>query len=292
MKSIKFYVIIAALAFSMASCVESSDKYKAAIAERDSLALEKQALDSNYSRTLTILDDIEKGFSEISYSQSQMRVNLDGSEGKTTSKRELIAAQMADIKETIEINKAKIEELKALASKEGKVNKILSATIQRLQTEMDNKNIQIKNLQEELEMKNIKITELSTTVNDQSKNIAEQKSLLEQQKSSLQAQDADLNSAWYCVATYTKLKEAKIITNTGLFKSKKVLKNEFDESVFTKIDLRTILSIATGSKSVKIISSHPQSSYKLVTGADKKITIEISSPSKFWSVTKYLVVQI
>ncbi len=285
MKTIKFYATITAFAFLTASCVENSEKYKTAVAQRDSIAIEKQALDSNYNKTLSILDDIETGFSEISYSQSQMRVNLKGAEGKTTNKKELIAAQMSSIKETIEKNKAKIAELRQLVSKNLKANNKLVETIKRLQSEMDAKVVEIQTLQTELEQKNIKIEELNTTVNNQNANIADQKSQLEQQT-------INMNTVWYCVATAKKLKEEKIISTSGLFQSKKVLDNELDKNLFTQVDLRNVTSIPTGSKSVKLISSHPQSSYTLVTGDDKKITIEITNSAKFWSISKYLVVQI
>ncbi|HEY6914374.1 MAG TPA: hypothetical protein VI413_06840 [Paludibacter sp.] len=291
MKTIKFYVVIAALAFLTASCVENSEKYKAAIASRDSLAFEKQASDSNYIRTLTILNDIETGFSEITQNEKQMKINLKGVEG-TTNKKELIAAQMNAIKESMEQNKAKIAELQKLAAKKGKANSMLASTIKRLQTELEEKTVQIQSLQAELEQKNIKITELTTTVNDQSKNIAEQQSAMEQQKSTIKGQDTDLNTVWYCIATAKKLKEEKIVSTAGLFQSKKVLDNEFDKDAFTQVDLRNVSSIPTNSKKVKILSLHPKNSYNLVTGADKYITIEITNPSKFWSISKYLVVQI
>lgn len=292
MKTIKFYVVITALAFSASSCVEKSEKYKAVIAQRDSIAVEKQALDSNYNRTLVILNDVENGFSEISHSQSEMRVNLNGTEGKTTNKRELIAAQMNAIKQNIEKNKAKIEELKRIASKQGKANTMLTETIKRLQAEMDAKNVQIQSLQAELNQKNIKIDELNTTVTAQTKNIADQQSVMEQQKSTIKVQDTNMNIVWYCIANSKKLKEANIISSGGLFQAKKVMKTEFDNSSFTQVDLRNVTTIPTNSKKIKIMSSHPQSSYQLVPGTDKNITIEILNPSKFWSVSKYLVVQI
>ncbi|HET7732818.1 MAG TPA: hypothetical protein VFK73_03190, partial [Paludibacter sp.] len=282
MKTIKFYVVIATLAFLTASCVENSEKYKAAIASRDSLAFEKQASDSNYIRTLTILNDIETGFSEITQNENQMKINLKGVEG-TTNKKELIAAQMNAIKESMEQNKAKIAELQKLAAKKGKANSMLASTIKRLQTELEEKTVQIQSLQAELEQKNIKITELTTTVNDQSKNIAEQQTAMEQQKSTIKGQDTDLNTVWYCVATAKKLKEEKIVSTAGLFQSKKVLDNEFDKDAFTQVDLRNVSSIPTNSKRVKILSLHPKNSYNLVTGTDKNITIEITNPSKFWS---------
>lgn len=290
MKTIKFYVIITALAFLTASCVENSSKYKAAVAQRDSLSQVNQALDSNYNRTLVILNDIETGFSDINQSEKEMKVNLKGVEG--SDKRKLIAAQMTAIKENIQQNKAKIEELRKLASKRGKANNMLTETIKRLQAEMDAKTAQIQTLQTELDQKNIKITELSTTVDTQTKSITEQQAAIEQQKSTLKAQDTNMNTVWYCVATSKKLKDAKIISGGGLFQAKKVMASDFDLQNFTQIDLRNVSSIPTNSNKAKILSLHPQSSYKLVTGADKKITIEISNPSKFWSVSKYLVVQI
>ncbi|MDP4238909.1 MAG: hypothetical protein Q8904_05485 [Bacteroidota bacterium] len=292
MKAIKFYATITALVLITASCVENSGKYKAIVAQRDSLEQVKQGLDSNYNRTLTILNDIEAGFSEINQNETQMRVNLKGVEGSKTNKRELIAAQMKAIKESMEQNKAKIEELRHLAAKKGKANSKLAETIKRLQGELDAKSVQIQSLQTELDQKNIKISELSTTVTEQSKNIAEQQNVVEQQKTTIKGQETDINTVWYCVASSKQLKEAKIVSNTGLFQSKKVMAEDFDKKAFIQADLRNISSIPTNSKKAKIITLHPQNSYKLVTGADKKITIEITNPSKFWGVSKYLVVEI
>jgi len=292
MKTIKFYAIIAALALITTSCVENSGKYKSIVAQRDSLELEKQALDSSYSQTIALLNDIETGFAEISQTESQMKVNLKGVEGGKSDKRALIGAQMKAIKVGIEKNKAKIAELQKLASKEGKANSMLANTIKRLQSEMDEKGVQIQSLQAELDQKNIKINELTTTVDVQSKNITEQQNMMEQQKSTIKSQDTDMNTVWYCVASSKKLKEAKIISTSGLFQSKKVLGNEFDNTAFTQADLRSLSSISTNSKKIKILSLHPKTSYNLVTGADNNITIEITNPSRFWSVSKYLVVQL
>ncbi|MTK53925.1 hypothetical protein [Paludibacter sp.] len=291
MRTIRFYVIITVLAFVAVSCVENSSKYKAAIAQRDSLALQKQIMDSSYNQTLTLLNDIETGFSEINQTESNMKLNLKGVEG-STNKRAQIAAQMKAIKETMEKNKAKIAELQRLVGKNSKATAQLQETIKRLQTEVDTKTAQLQSLQAELEQKNIKITELTTTVTEQGKNIAEQSSTIEQQKTTIKTQDVDLHTVWYVVATSKQLKDNKIVTGGGLFKSKKLSASDFDQKNFTQADLRSLSSIPTNSKSVKILSLHPADSYKLVTGADKKITIEITNPSKFWSASKYLVVQI
>lgn len=299
MKTFKFYAIIATLLFTAVSCVENSGKYKALLAERDSVVMEKQSLDSNYNQTLVLLNDIESGFTEINQNEKEMKFNLQGVEGPKVNRREMIAAQMTAIKQGIEQNKAKIAELQQLASKSGKANAMLTQTIKRLETQMAEKTQQISALQAELEQKNIKITELSTTVTEQSKNIAEQsksiaeqQKVMEQQESTIKQQDTGLNTVWYCIASSKKLKEAKVITDAGLFQSRKIMTGEFDKSIFTQVDLRSVTSIPTNSKKAKILSQHPKNSYNLVTGTDKNVTIEITNPSGFWSVSKYLIVQI
>ncbi len=292
MKTIKFYAFIAVLAFAMTSCVENSNKYKAAVAQRDSLALLKQSADSGYNQSLVLLNDIEAGFAAINQNEKEMKVNLKGVENNTTNKREIIAAQMTAIKEGIEKNKAKIAELRNLASKRGKANIKLTETVKRLQAEMDEKIVQIQFFQTELAKKNIVITELNTTVNNQQKDIAVQQNVMDQQKSKIKGQDIDMNTVWYCVATSKQLREAKIVSNGGLFQSKKLLDNDFDKKAFIQVDLRSISSIVTNSRTMKILSSHPQSSYTLIMDADKKISIKITDSPAFWSVSKYLVVQI
>jgi len=292
MKTIKFYAIIALFLFTTASCVENSSKYKKIVAQRDSVEQAKQVLDSSYNQTLGILNDIEAGFAQINENEGQLKINLKGVEGSKANKRELIAAQMTAIKNSMDQNQVKIAELRKLVDKKGKTNSKLAETIKRLQAELDEKGVQIQSLQAELEQKNIKINELNTTVDVQQKNIAEQQNVLEQQKSTIKGQDTDLNTVWYCVATSKKLKDAKIISNTGLFQKKKVMNTEFDKAAFTQVDLRNISSIETKSKKIKIITSHPQNSYKLVMDDANEITIDITNPSSFWSVSRYLVVQI
>ena len=284
MKTIKFYVIISSLLFITASCIENSDKYKAVVAQRDSLNSENKALDSNYNKIFDILNDVEAGFLEITESQIEMRDNLNTSEGQSMDKKQRIAAQMKSIKDNFERNKSKIAELQRLFSKNKQTNNLLTETIKRLQNESTEKDKQIQSLKTELEKRNIKIGDFNTKVKDQSLNIAELQSAMEQQKTTF-------NTVWFCVATYKELKAAMIITNTGLFRSKKVMAVDFDNKTFTQADLRTISSITTDSKRIRFITSHPQSSYNLVTDDDKKIIIEITDPSKFWSISKYLVVR-
>ena len=199
---------------------------------------------------------------------------------------------MLEIKNNIEQNKVKLAILRNMAAKNGKAKTMLQQTIKRLDGEMSEKKGQIQSLQTELNLKKIQIDILNTTVSEQYKNISDKQNLMDKQNTIIKGQETDLNTVWYCVASTKKLKEAKIISTSGIFQTKKMLAAEFDKKDFIQVDMRSINSIPTNSHKLKIISAHPKNSYKLVTGINKNISIEISNPTKFWSVSKYLVVQI
>ena len=82
-----------------------------------------------------------------------------------------------------------------------------------------------------------------------------------------------------------------ILSGNGLFKSKTVMDKDFNNQMFKQDDMRDLTVINLDSKNPKLLSSHPQGSYTLNQSDDKTVVLEIVEPSKFWSVTKYLVIQ-
>ena len=63
--------------------------------------------------------------------------------------------------------------------------------------------------------------------------------------------------------------------------------------VFTvfEIFLRNINEIVLGTKKAKVLTTHPEDSYTVVEGGDGMLTLKILDSTKFWSVTRYLVVR-
>ena len=71
-----------------------------------------------------------------------------------------------------------------------------------------------------------------------------------------------------------------------------MLPQSFNRSYLTEVDIRKLHSIPLGSKSAKILTNHPASSYTLEKDADKKYTLQITDPASFWSISRYLVIQV
>ena len=291
MKAFKLITVITVLLFTTVSCVENSDKYKAILAQRDSLQMQAQTIEAGYKETIGILNDVEAGFASMREIEGNMMLDIKSVEGNNNNKKQQIAIQLNQLKEILAQNKKRIEQLQRQSTQKGKESTTLALTIKRMQTELDEKTAYITSLQDELAKKNIKIEELVTTVDSLNTDITVLNQVSEKQQHTIKNQDINMNTVWYSVASYEVLKNAKVISTNGLFRPRTVLDKDFDRSVFIQTDLRNMSSVTTGSKRIKILSSHPQDSYNLVKDENKIITIEIINPGKFWSVSRFLVVQ-
>ena len=59
-----------------------------------------------------------------------------------------------------------------------------------------------------------------------------------------------------------------------------------------KIDIRTDKEIKLYSKRAELLTTHPAGSYELVKDAKGQLTLKITNPTEFWSVSRYLVIQV
>jgi hemin uptake protein HemP len=162
-----------------------------------------------------------------------------------------------------------------------------------LQAELAAKAQRIEELQAELAAKNIRIQELDDAVTglkvDKETLTAEN----EAKAKTVSEQDKSINAAWFVFGTKKELKDQKILTDTGLFKKGKVLKDgDINKDYFTQIDIRTTKEIKLYSKNADLLTTHPASSYTLEKDDKGQLILNISNPKDFWSVSKYLVIQV
>ncbi len=140
-KLINSISILLAAAALLTSCknVEESDQYKQLQSRVDSLARANKQLAANYNETLDMLNEIESGFNEISAAESKLiALNLEN-QGDTVSRKDIMLNQVDKIKDKITEQQNKINNLQDQLSKSNAKNKTLTATITRMQKELDEK---------------------------------------------------------------------------------------------------------------------------------------------------------
>ena len=269
---------------ALASCNEGTKKAEnAARAERDSLNQVIAQKDDEINDMMTTLIDIEDGFREIT--DAQNRVTL-AKQGEGTSSKQRIAENFQYIQSMMQQNKDLIAKLQRQVRESSVKGDKLKKVIASLQEQMEKKDQQIVEMKEQLELKNIHIGELKYTINSMREDAQAMQDENEAQAKTINAQDKQLNTAWYACGTEKELKNQQILVKG------KVLQGNFNKDYFTKIDIRVDNTIKLYSKSAKLLTAHPSSSYTLQPDANKQLTLRITDPQAFWSTSKYLVVQV
>ena len=276
--------IFAMCAIALASCNEGAKKAEAqARAERDSLNQVIAQKDDEINDMMTTLIDIEEGFREIT--EAQNRVTLARS-GEGTNTKQRIAENFQFIQSMMQQNKDLINKLKQQVRESSIKGDKLKKVIANLTEQMETKDKQITELVEQLELKNIHIGELKFAINSLKEDAQSLQDENEAQSKTINAQDKQLNTAWFAFGTKDELKKQKILDGG------KVLQGSFNKEYFTKIDIRVDKEIKLYSKSAKLLTTHPTSAYTLQQDANKQYVLRITDPQAFWSTSKYLVVQV
>jgi chromosome segregation ATPase len=191
---------------------------------------------------------------------------------------------MQFIAETMKQNRELIDKLRnQLRQSSVKVDQ-LRRTLDNLTLQMEEKNSQIQQLRASLEAKDVEIGELTEQVQDLTTSVTHLEEETAQKTQTISSQEKQLNTAWFVYGTKSELKKQHIIENG------KVLQSNFNRDYFTKIDIRVDNEIRLYSRSAKLLTAHPSSSYTLTQDANKQYILRITNPQLFWATSKYLVV--
>ena len=280
----KLLFMACAAAFFFASCNNGKNPSdQANVNQSDSLNGIIAQKDSEINDLMGTLNDIEEGFQQISEAENRVSLikNGEGANKKQQLKEDVrfIANRMKQNRELV----AKLEKQLANGTIQGDQ---LKKTIQNLQKQLEEKDKQLQALRAELDSKDIHIAELDETINNLHTKSNRLTSVNRQQSETINTQDKQINTAWYVFGTKKELKDQHIIEGG------KVMTGNFNKNYFTKVDIRDISEIKLMSKSAKVLTTHPSSTYTLVRDANKQYTLRITNPQIFWSTSKYLVVQV
>ena len=191
---------------------------------------------------------------------------------------------MQFIQQTMQQNRELINKLKTQLRESSLNGEQLKKTIENLVAQMEEKDKQLQQLRAELDAKDIHITELDEKIANLNTNVNQLTSDNASKSETISQQDKQLNTAWFVFGTKKELKEQQILVKD------KVLQGNFNKNYFTKVDIRVDKEIKLYSRSAKMLTSHPASSYTLQRDANKQYVLRITNPQQFWSTSKYLVV--
>ncbi|NDP21780.1 MAG: hypothetical protein GZ091_11975 [Paludibacter sp.] len=274
----------------LTSCGKQSSDYKELKAQNDSLLNEKLKLQEEVDGYFTSMNEIEENIEKIKSAENILSSQPAGKE-LSDDVRLKINEDMAYLSEMIKTNNEELERLKSRLKKSGFKSTELERTILRLTNSLKEESTKVVALHAELAQRDSLIAQLGSTVNDLGKNVEVLTTDVKAKETTIKEQDDAIHTAWYVFGTRKELKEQKIITSDGLFAGQKVLQRDFNKNYFVRIDARNTKSIALFSTKAKILTNHPKPSYTLEK-ENGNFVLLIVNPSDFWSISKYLVIEV
>lgn len=279
MKKLLMMACLAALVLT--GCKDGKTTAGIGAAQNDSLNSIIAQKDSELNDLMGTINEIEDGLNQINEAENRVTLLKNG-EG--ASKKQKLKEDVQFIATRMKQNKELIAKLQKQMANSSIKSEQLQKTIDLLNKKLEAKEKEMQALREELDKQDIHIMELDETINNlntKSNRLASESS---KKSEVINAQDKQINTAWYVFGTKKELK------NQHILEGSKVMTGNFNKNYFTKIDIRDLSEIKLYSKNVKVLTTHPSSTYTLVRDANKQYTLRITNPQIFWSTSKYLVV--
>ena len=178
--------------------------------------------------------------------------------------------------------KAEIDSLTADSISDKGAIANLNKVLEFLSAQLEEKSANIAKFEEAVKKKDAKIAELSGTVN-----------VLTVESDNLKAKNNEqeklLNQVYYIVGTKTELKNLGLLSGNMLGKKRANYSN-INNSEFHEVDARSFRTLVIDSKSPKLLTEKPASSYTLTKNADGTSTLTITNADAFWESSPYLIV--
>lgn len=270
---------------ALVACGGGKQAEEKAQQERDSLLQVINEKETELNEIMGAINEVQEGFRQIN--EAEGRITVANSNPESTSSKDVIRDNISFIQETMKQNRLKIEQLREkLKTTTVNVEK-LTKTIENLSTQLDEQNKRVQELEAQLAEKNILIASQDEQITTLNENVTNLEADNKQKQETIQEQDKDLNAAWFVFGTKAELKEQKILEKGDVLKN-----SNFNKDYFTKIDIRIDKEIKLYSKNAELLTSHPTGTYSLAKDAKGQYVLKITDPNRFWSTSKYLVIQV
>jgi len=289
MKKIVFLALGVFVLFSCKTGV--SPEVQRLMIQNDSLRNVAANVQVEANDMLSILNEVENGFSKIKEAEGHLLVQSVTQEETTPASRERLATDMEYVANILKQNKEQIARLQNQLKNSRFQSTELEKRIAGLSREIEEKAAMILTLQQQLAEKDVRINELGNEIVSLNENVSALQGTKAEQEQVISEQDKSIHTARYAFGSKAALKSQNILSQDGLFKAKEVLTKEFNESAFTEIDIRNLSQLPLASKKAKMLTSHPSSSYTLTKEATGMMVLNITDQERFWSASKYLVIQ-
>lgn len=286
---LKHYLLFTAVVIALASCASPDD----AKPNRDLMEASKQELATaleERDRLIGLVNEISRSMEQIK--QLENMLTLTGSKAtEDPRQRSRIVSDIAKLRDTLAIRRARLADLETSLRKSSISNDELLTTVRDLRTRLDEQAEEAARLRSILSMAGRQIRSLNSRVVDLTDSLSTSDRNLDSARTESLRLENQLYACYYIIAPKPELRRIGVI-DYGFLRKTHLLSENFNAAAFTAADRRSLRSISLPSTShIKILSSHPENSYRLTSEPDSAPSLMITDPDAFWSMTSHLIIQ-
>lgn len=287
------FILLPMCALMVVSCNKGVSAEEQALQQaNDSLRQVNAEIRNYYEEMIGFITEIDADMQTIKSAENFVIEQSADTGDISISAQSRIKKDLELMSNTLQRNRERIAQLEQKLRTSNANSAALRKSIEQLKAQIAEKDALIVELQESLAARDVRIGELDQAVSNLSTQVTDLTNVTQNQASVIATQDVALNEVYYIYAYTEQLRENNIFTGGGLFSKTQVLKENFNRDAFTKADMRQLGSIFLESKKVKVCTNHPADSYELVQDAEGFYTLNILNADNFWSLTRYLVVEL
>ena len=280
--------MLAIVAFLFSSCTQNVQEEVERL-QQENLELKDQLTtkDDTFNDFFASLNEIEENLALI---KEKENIISEGTQDNLEGNSDMMDNINNDIRmigELMEKNRQLINRLnRDIRNSNVKVAEF-EKMVTRLNEQIEEKEVEISTLREELGRTNQQVDYLTATL-DTLQEVARQREQIIEEKVS------EMNTAFYTMGSRRELRDWGIITREGGFLGigrTNRLNSDFDHSNFTRVDITQPREITVAGLTPIFITPHPEGTWEYRT-EDEVTYLVILDPEKFWSASKYLVIEI
>ncbi|MCU4155668.1 hypothetical protein J1N10_06740 [Carboxylicivirga sp. A043] len=253
------------------------------------LSIEKDQQMNNLAAALLEIDD---NLQKIKEKEHLITLNIANNENGSEALEDRINRDIQVIYDLMLQNKEQISHLEKQLKQSGANNTNLNKLVKRLNSQLKDKTVEIIQLQKKLESQSLQIADLNFTIEGLQAVVDSLEGVKYATQQELDETIEKLYRAYYVFGTKKELKSQGILSNDGFLSRNKLLSEGYSQDYFSTIDYRELDSLNVYMPKAKLLSNHPKSSYSLEAGSDDAMILKIVDKENFWSMTRYMVIQV
>lgn len=272
------------------------EKVETLTSENTTLQAENKELESTLNDYLETFNAIEANLAEIREREDQINLATGDVENPGAARKSIVA-DMEAINNLMAENRTKIEELTGKIDNSSVRIREFNRLVANLQNRVEEKNQEVVEMQQSLEKLSSTNQELQSNLAYLRDTLSTERSLNEElissQKTTIESQVERINTGYVATGSFKELKDGQVVTREGGILgigAVEKMRDDFDPSAFSKIDISSTTEIPLEGKKVEIITVHPTGSYTVEHNENDELErLVITNPDEFWKSSKYLV---